>query len=154
MSHPLLNKPAPEFKAPTHLGFDFSPSFFKGEKNLVLFFYPKDHSPGCTAEVCSFGENLSFFELSDTVVVGISPDSIESHKIFARKHSVNYPLIADVDGKINRLYQVPRDFMGLLPGRITFVVDRKGIIRGVFRSALQFTKHIEKAKEIISSLNS
>lgn len=152
MNHPLLNKPAPDFTATTHDGFVFSPSLYKGTKNLVLFFYPKDESPGCTAEACSFRDTLPFFESSDTMVAGISPDSHKSHQAFAAKHSLNYPLISDENGHISRLYQVPRDLLGLLPGRATYVIDKEGIIRGIFRSALQFKRHVEEAQRIISQL--
>lgn len=152
MNHPLLNQPAPDFTATAHDGFEFSPSLYKGKKNLVLFFYPKDESPGCTAEACSFRDTLPYFEASDTIVVGISPDSHSSHQAFASRHSLNYPLISDENGHISQLYQVPRDLLGLLPGRATYIIDKEGIIRGVFRSALQFRRHVEEARRIISQL--
>ena len=152
MKHPLIGQPAPDFTTKAHDGFEFSSSKYKGQKNIILFFYPKDDSPGCTAEACSFRDFLQFFETANTLVVGISPDSHESHKAFAQKHGITYPLLSDKDGQISRLYQVPRDLLGLLPGRVTYVIDRNGIIRGVFRSALQFKKHVEEAMRIISKL--
>lgn len=150
MEHPLINRPAPDFTATSHDGIVFTPSLYKGQKNIVLFFYPKDDSPGCTAEACAFRDSMPTFEIADTRVVGISPDSIESHKAFAKKHGISYPLLSDPDGKLRQLYQVPRDFFGLLSGRVTYVIDRNGIIRGVFRSGLQFKRHVEEALRMLN----
>ncbi|MDK2909458.1 MAG: thioredoxin-dependent peroxiredoxin [Bacteroidales bacterium] len=150
MNHPLINQPAPDFTATSYEGIVFTPSLYRGQKNIVLFFYPKDDSIGCTAEACAFRDSMPTFEIADTLVVGISPDSLESHKAFAKKHGITYPLLSDPEGKIRKLYQVPRDFLGLLPGRVTYVIDRNGIIRGVFRSAFQFKRHVEEALQMLN----
>ncbi|NPV35889.1 MAG: peroxiredoxin [Bacteroidales bacterium] len=150
MNHPLINQPAPDFTATSHDGIVFTPSLYRGQKNIVLFFYPKDDSMGCTAEACAFRDSMPTFEIADTLVVGISPDSFDSHQVFAKKHGIAYPLLSDPEGKIRKLYQVPRDFLGLLPGRVTYVIDRNGIIRGVFRSAFQFKRHVEEALQMLN----
>jgi len=114
-------------------------------KNVVIFFYPKDNSPICTTEACSFRDSYEEFLKYDCEIVGISADSDESHSSFAQKHKLQYTLISDKNDKLRQLFQVPRNLFGLLPGRVTYLVDKKGIIRLIFNSQLYANKHIEQS---------
>jgi peroxiredoxin Q/BCP len=124
---------------------------FLGKKPVVLFFYPKDNTLGCTKEVCAFRD--SFEELSnlDAEVIGISSDSVDSHKRFAGKHNLPFTLLSDEGGKVRRLYGVPSSF-GLFPGRVTYVIDGEGVVRNVFSSQIQVEKHIEEALRTLESI--
>lgn len=118
---------------------------------LVLFFYPKDDSPGCTAEACSFRDAYAAFVEGGAQVVGISSDSAESHAAFARKHRLPYPLASDPGGAIRKAYGVPKA-LGLLPGRVTYVIGRDGIVRSTFNSMFAPQKHVEAALGVLKTL--
>jgi peroxiredoxin Q/BCP len=125
---------------------------FLGEKPVILFFYPKDDTPGCTKEVCAFRD--SFEELSnlDAEVIGISSDSVESHKGFAERHKLPFTLLSDEGGKVRRLYGVPNSF-GLFPGRVTYVIDREGVVRHIFSSQIEVEQHFEEALKTLESIS-
>jgi peroxiredoxin Q/BCP len=125
---------------------------FLGEKPVILFFYPKDDTPGCTKEVCAFRD--SFEELSnlDAEVIGISSDSVESHKGFAERHKLPFTLLSDEGGKVRRLYGVPNSF-GLFPGRVTYVIDREGVVRHIFSSQIEVEQHVEEALKTLESIS-
>ena len=118
---------------------------------LVLFFYPKDATPGCTTEVCSFRDAYQDFIDAGAQVVGVSSDSIDSHGRFATQHALPYPLASDPGAKIRAAYGVPKT-LGLLPGRVTFVIDRDGIVRSVFNSQFGADKHVPAALEALRAL--
>jgi peroxiredoxin Q/BCP len=123
---------------------------FFGRKPVVLFFYPKDDSPGCTREVCVFRDNFEAFGKLDAEVIGISSDSVESHRSFAVKHDLSFTLLSDEAGNIRGLYGVPKTF-GLFPGRVTYVIDREGVVRHVFASQLSVERHVQ---EVLTALRS
>jgi thioredoxin-dependent peroxiredoxin len=141
---------APGFTLPSQAGEMVSLEDFFGRKPVVLFFYPKDDSPGCTREVCAFRDNFEEFRNIDAEVIGISSDSVESHRNFAAKHDLSFPLLSDEGGNIRRLYGVPKTF-GLFPGRVTYVIDREGVVRHVFTSQLSVEKHVQEALAALRS---
>jgi len=111
---------------------------------VVLYFYPKDDTPGCTKEACSFRDQYQDFQDAGAEVIGVSSDPAASHEKFAAKYHLPFVLLADRSGAVRKQYGVPATF-GLLPGRVTFVIDRQGIVRHVFNSQLQATRHVEEA---------
>src|SRR5947209_11199809 len=131
---------APEFALPSHTGELVRLSDLIGRKNVVLYFYPKDDTPGCTAQARSFRDSYEAFVEAGAEVVGISSDSVECHKQFASKYELPFVLLSDEHGEVRRLYGVPKT-LGLLPGRVTYVIDRRGIVRHVFSSQLDAIGH-------------
>lgn len=128
-------------------------SDYVGKKNLVIYFYPKDDTPGCTAEACSFRDEYEDFKLLNAEVIGISADSPESHKNFANKHNLSFTLLSDDDNKLRKLFGVPTNLLGLLPGRVTYIADKKGVVNHVFNSQLNAKKHVSEAKKILNEMN-
>jgi thioredoxin-dependent peroxiredoxin len=108
-------------------------SDYRGQSNVVLFFYPKADSPACTAEACAFRDAYEDFQQSGTEVIGISADTGESHQKFVNRRKLPYRMVSDADGSLRKLYGVPKTF-GLIAGRVTYVIDREGIVRHVFNS--------------------
>ena len=119
---------------------------------VVLYFYPKDDTPGCTAEACAFRDQYADFLDLGAVVVGVSSDSEASHQKFSQKHRLPFPLLADTSGQLRKQYEVPRALLGLLPGRVTFVIDKDGKIAYIFNSLSGATDHVSKAKEVLRGL--
>jgi peroxiredoxin Q/BCP len=140
----------PNFTLPSQAGEMVSLKDFLGRKPIVLFFYPKDDSPGCTREVCLFRDNFEEFEKLDAEVIGISSDSVESHRSFAVKHDLSFTLLSDEAGNIRRLYGVPKTF-GFFPGRVTYVIDRGGVVRHVFASQPSVERHVQEALTALRS---
>jgi len=118
---------------------------------MVLYFYPKDETPGCTAEACTFRDQFTDFESAGARVVGVSSDSPESHRKFAEKHRLPFTLLSDQGGKLRKELGVPKT-LGLIEGRVTFVIDGKGVVRGVFNSQFRATKHVAEALEVLRKL--
>ena len=143
---------APEFTLPDQSGTMVSLKDFLGNKIIVLYFYPRDFSRGCTAEACAFRDSYDVFVEAGAQVIGISSQSVESHNKFALVNKLPFILLSDEGGKIRKLYGVPASF-GLLPGRVTYVIDKKGIVRHVFSSQLDAKKHIEEALRIVKELS-
>lgn len=125
-----------------------------GKKNLVIYFYPKDETLGCTLEACSFRDDYKDFMDYDAEIIGISDDGTESHRSFAEHHSLPFTLLSDPDGRVRNLFGVPRGFFGLVPGRVTFVADKQGKLVYFFNSQLEPRKHVTVAMEILKKLNS
>jgi thioredoxin-dependent peroxiredoxin len=123
-----------------------------GQKTLVVYFYPKDETSGCTAEACSFRDSYEDFLKAGAEVVGISADSVASHESFARNHRLPFILLSDPEGKARQGFDVGKAFLGLADRRVTFVVDRAGIVRHVSGSQLRPTLHVAEALEVIRSL--
>jgi peroxiredoxin Q/BCP len=142
---------APDFTLPSADGKEVKLSDFAGKKTIVLYFYPKDETPGCTAEACEFRDNHAQFQKAGAEVVGVSSDSVGSHERFAKHHGLPFTLLSDAGGHVRALYGVKSTF-GLFPGRVTFVIDRRGVVRYVFDSQLRFSAHVSKALEIVKSL--
>ena len=139
-----VGQKAPDFELPDAHGKPVRLADFRGKRAVVLYFYPKDDTPGCTAEACSFRDSYEDFQQAGAEVIGVSSDSESSHDRFASRHRLPFTLLADARGEVRKKYGVPATF-GLLPGRVTFVIDRKGIVRHVFNSQLQATRHVEEA---------
>jgi len=116
---------------------------FLGKKTIVLFFYPQDETPGCTAEACSFRDNYIGFQAHNAQVVGISSDSEASHQKFQAKHALPYPLLSDPNGEVAKSYGVKKRF-GFLKDRVSFVIDPQGVIRHAYAGQLQVHKHIDE----------
>ena len=119
---------------------------------MVLYFYPKDETPGCTAEACAFRDNYEDFVDAGAVVIGVSQDSEKSHKAFAEHHRLPFLLISDSDKALRKAYGVPNN-LGFIPGRVTFVIDREGKIQHVFNSQINATKHVTEALEVLKRLS-
>jgi len=142
---------APEFDLTDAAGKRVKLSDFRGKRNVVLYFYPKDDTPGCTKEACSFRDNYQVFADAGAEVIGISSDDGASHQKFTEKFHLPFTLVSDTGGSVRKRYGVPAT-LGLLPGRVTFVIDRDGIVRHVFNSQLQATKHVDEALGVIKRL--
>jgi peroxiredoxin Q/BCP len=139
----------PNFTALDTLGNKFDIQNLVGKKPLVIYFYPKDNTPGCTAQACSFRDQYEDFLELGAEVIGISSDSVASHKKFSKQYRLPFILLSDSEKKIRTLFGVPNAVFGLLPGRVTYVANKEGIITMQFDSMLA-TKHISKA---IAALN-
>ncbi len=111
----------------------------------VLYFYPKDDTPGCTAQACSFRDAIQEFKGIGARVVGVSTDDPESHKAFAERHNLPFTLLSDEGNKLRKKLGVPGSLFGLLPGRVTYVVDGKGVVQRIFSSQMQVNKHVSEA---------
>ena len=142
---------APDFTLPSQMGDNVTLSEYFGKKNTVLYFYPKDESPGCTREACKFRDRYEVFTNLGAEVLGISSDSLESHKSFATHHGLPFILLSDEDNKVRELYGVSST-MGIIPGRVTYIIDKKGVVRHIFSSQFQPEKHIEEALKILKEL--
>jgi len=148
-----LNQEAPDFELPAESGQKVRLSDFKDKKNVVVYFYPKDDTPGCTIESCAFRDVYEDFKDQGAEVIGISSDSVDSHKQFAQKHNLPFLLLSDEGGKVRSAWGVPTT-LGLLPGRVTYIVDKKGVVRSIFNSQLEVQKHVAEAKKMLSQLQS
>ncbi|MDP9149007.1 MAG: peroxiredoxin [Myxococcota bacterium] len=135
---------APNFTLLSTSGEAVTLSAFVGQRTVVLFFYPKDDTPGCTAEACAFRDRYESFVAAGAEVIGVSSDSARSHDRFATKHKLPMTLVSDPDGAVRSLYGV-RPTLGIFPGRATFVIDRGGMVRHVFVSQLRTGAHVDKA---------
>ncbi|MDX5480748.1 MAG: peroxiredoxin [Hymenobacteraceae bacterium] len=122
------------------------------QKNVVLYFYPKDSTPGCTKQACEFRDQYEVFQEHDAEVVGISSDSVASHKRFERVHHLPFNLLSDKGGRVRGLYGVPRK-LGLLPGRVTYIIEKNGIVRYVFNSMTKPLEHVSTAVEVLNEIN-
>ena len=142
----------PSFSLKDQNGKDFDIDLVKGKKNLVIYFYPKDDTPGCTKEACSFRDQFDVFSSADALIIGISAQSVKSHLDFARKYRLNFTLLSDADNRVRKLFGVPTDLFGLLPGRVTYIVNKEGKVVFVFNSQLKAEKHIEEALRILKEL--
>lgn len=147
---------APEFSLPATGGRTISLSDFRGKKNVVLYFYPKDNTPGCTKEACFFRDVMSEFEAAQAVILGVSMDSIASHEKFAAKHNLLFPLLADENKEVSTAYGVfkqksmyGKTFLGV--ERTTFVIDKEGIVRKVWPK-VKVEGHIDEVLDFVKTL--
>jgi peroxiredoxin Q/BCP len=122
-------------------------------KPMVIYFYPKDDTPGCTKEACSFRDEYHHFTKSSVTIFGVSGDSIASHKKFQSKYRLPFDLLSDKNNTVRNLFGVPADLFGLIPGRVTYVIDRAAIVRHIFDSQMNVNKHIEEALKVLDALN-
>lgn len=149
---PGVGDPAPDFALPNANGEVIRLSEFRGKKEVVLYFYPKDNTPGCTAEACAFRDNYDVISDMDAEVIGVSADSQASHQGFAAQYGLQFLLLSDVDGVARKAFDVPMSF-GVMPGRVTYVIDKQGVIRNVFTSQININKHIAEALATLRQLS-
>jgi peroxiredoxin Q/BCP len=136
----------PKFTAKDATGSIFESESVIGKKAVIIYFYPKDDTPQCTAEACGFRDNYAEFLNSGVEVIGVSSDDVNSHREFIRKYNLPFLLLSDSDNAIRKLFGVPPNFFGLLPGRVTYLVDKNGIIQMIFDSMMGM-KHVTKMIE-------
>lgn len=147
-----VNDKAPDLALPDQSGKIVSLKEFLGKKVVVLYFYPKDNTSVCTAEACSFRDSYESFKDLGAEVIGVSSDSVESHKGFAEKHHLPFPLLADKSGMARKAFGVPNT-AGLIPGRVTYIIDKDGVVRYTFNSMMDGLKHVTEAMRIVKELN-
>jgi peroxiredoxin Q/BCP len=135
---------APLFRATLQDGSTFDLADLLGKKTIVLFFYPKDHTPVCTKEACAFRDSYEQFAAAGAEVIGVSSDSPSSHQAFTARHRLPFPIISDGDRSLRRLFGVPNP-LGFIPGRVTYVIDKQGVIRLVFSALFASDEHVRKA---------
>jgi peroxiredoxin Q/BCP len=142
---------APDFMLPSQTGDLVSLSDFRGKKAVVLYFYPKDDTPGCTKEACAFRDRYEVFTEAGAEVIGVSGDSSQSHQQFAAKYNLPFILLSDSSNELRKRYGVPST-LWVLPGRVTYVIDSEGIIRHIFDSMLEFDRHVEEALKTLKTV--
>ncbi len=152
---PEVGKPAPDFTLASTDDKDVSLADFKGKQAVVLYFYPRDDTPGCTAEACSFRDLRTLFEQNGAEILGVSTDTVKSHKKFQAKFHLTFPLLADTDHAVADQYGVwqqrkfmGREYMGI--ARTTFVVDKQGTLKAVFPN-VKVEGHADKVLEALKS---
>jgi len=142
---------APDFCLPVLRGGEIKLSDFAGKKNVVLFFYPKDESAGCTVEACSFRDAYEDFVAAGAEVVGVSSDSLAAHQSFASRHQLPMQLCTDARGEVRARYGI-KPTLGVIAGRETFIIDKQGIVRHVFRSQIRVKQHVKESLEVLRRL--
>ena len=152
MSRINLGDAAPELTLSSQSGEQITLAQYRGKNTVVLFFYPKDGTPVCTKEACAFRDAYEDFVEAGAVVIGVSGDSADRHQTFASNHRLPFTLVSDSDGKVRQAFGAPKS-MGLLPGRVTYVIDSEGIVRHVFSSQFAADRHVNEALEVIRKLN-
>jgi peroxiredoxin Q/BCP len=140
----------PDFSLPSQTGTTVNISDLIGKKSLVIYFYPKDDTPGCTAESCAFRDSYEVFTDAGAEVIGISGDSPQSHQQFAQKYNLPFTLLSDTDNRVRKLFGVPSTLF-VLPGRVTYIIDKEGIVRHIFDSMLDFKAHVTESLNTIKS---
>jgi thioredoxin-dependent peroxiredoxin len=143
---------APDFTLPSQTGEPVRLSDRLGEHSVVLYFYPKDETPGCTAEACAFRDSYEVFTDAGAEVIGVSSDSVDRHAGFSDHHQLPFTLLSDSGGAVRKSYGVPAT-LGVLPGRVTYVIDRAGTVQHVFNSMTKIDRHIGEALTIVRKLN-
>ena len=139
---------APDFSAPLDDGSTFHLADYRDKKNVVLYFYPQDFTPGCTKEACSFRDNYDAIGAFDAIIVGVSADAAEKHTSFREKHSLPFPLIADPARELLAKYDA-KGMFSFMPPRVTYVIDKQGVIRSAIRHDFQVGRHVD---EVLTAL--
>jgi peroxiredoxin Q/BCP len=139
---------APDFELPDQVGKPVRLSHYRGKSPVVVYFYPKDDTTGCTIEACRFRDDAARFQALGAEILGISNDSSESHAKFAEKYKLPFRLLSDKGGVVRKLFGVKKT-LGVIPGRVTFVIDREGIVRHVFSSQSKPAKHVDEALAVL-----
>ena len=147
-----VGQKAPKLTLKNHDGALVDLASFWSSGPAVVYFYPKDDTPGCTAEACTFRDQFEDFTDAGAQVVGISADSPERHKKFKEKHRLPFVLLSDPDGAARKGFGVKTSF-GLIPGRVTFVIDSDGVIQERFSSQFRAKAHIAKSIATLRSLS-
>ncbi|MGA2714213.1 MAG: peroxiredoxin [Bryobacteraceae bacterium] len=141
---------APDFELPDQHGNLVRLGQYRGNRPVVVYFYPKDDTGGCTIQACGFRDDFEKFQEAGAEVIGISDDSTESHGRFASKYKLPFTLLSDRGGCVRKLYGVKKT-LGVIPGRVTFVIDRDGIIRHIFNSQAKPARHVAEALAALAS---
>lgn len=144
---------APDFVLPNQDGKQIALHDVLKRGPVVIFFYPKDQTPGCTKQACTFRDNIESFEKKGVSVLGISSDSVESHARFSNKHGFNFDILSDKNGQIRQAFGVAKS-LGLLPGRVTYVLDKQGVVQNIIGGQLKAEQHIPRALEAIEQIAS
>jgi thioredoxin-dependent peroxiredoxin len=142
---------APDFTLPSQSGEPVRLHDRLGGRVVVLYFYPKDGTRGCTAEACAFRDSYEVFTGAGAEVIGVSSDPVDKHAAFAGRYELPFTLLSDQGGHVRKSYGVPA-VLGLLPGRVTYVIDREGTVRHVFNSMTHIGQHINEALEVVRQL--
>ena len=142
---------APDFTLPDQTGSLVALRDLLGSKTVVLYFYPKDQTPGCTVEARAFRDSYEAFTAAGAEVVGVSSDSVASHRRFAQRHDLPFLLLSDREGKVRELYGVEKT-LGIVPGRVTYVIDREGVVRHIYSSQLRATRHTRESLAVARAL--
>lgn len=145
-----IGDPAPDFELPAQTGETIRLSDYRGKRVVVLYFYPKDETPGCTAEACAFRDSYEVFSEEGAEVIGVSSDSVASHERFGTAHRVPFVLLSDEGGQVRKRYGAKSSFG--LPGRVTYVIDRDGIVRHIFSSMTNIGGHVDGALAVVNQL--
>ena len=143
---------APLFSLPDINGKVIHLKDYIGKKILVVYFYPKDETTGCIAEACTFRDRYEMFKKAEAEVIGISGDSTDSHTNFSSKYNLPFILLSDADNSVRKSFGVKATF-GIMPGRVTYVIDKKGVVRHIFVSQFNPKKHVDEALKIIDEIN-
>jgi len=144
-----VGDPVPPFSLPDQDGNMFDITNYLGRKKLVIFFYPQDGSLNCTREACYFRDLSEAFDETDAMIIGISAQSVESHKNFAESNKLNYRILSDEKNHVRKLFGVPSRAFGMIPGRVTYVVDKKGIVVFIIDSQTDTQRHVDEALKIV-----
>ena len=142
----------PSFELKNQNGELFSVDSVLAKKNLVIYFYPKDDTPGCTKEACTFRDQFAVFADADAMIIGISAQSPESHLSFAQKHRLNFTLLSDSNNRVRKLFGVKGDLFGMIPGRVTYIINKEGRVVYVFDSQFDAEKHVHEALRVLKSM--
>ena len=142
---------APDITLTSAKGEKVSLKDFQGQKAVVVYFYPKDDTPGCTAESCAFRDSYTVFQDAGAEVIGISSDTEASHQKFAEKYNLPFTLLSDPKNLARKAFNVPNTLF-VLPGRVTYVIDNEGIVKHIFDSMLDFNAHVQESLNVIQSL--
>lgn len=146
-----VGQTAPDFTLPDQNGQSVCLKDLLMRGPVVLYFYPRDHTPGCTLEACAFRDAHAQFVDAGATVVGVSDDSVSAHQSFATQHALPFTLLSDETGSVRELYGVPRP-LGIIPGRVTYVIEQNGTVRHVFSSHLRMQRHVTEALKTIAEL--
>lgn len=143
---------APDFTLKDQDGNDFTLSDAIGDEILVVYFYPKDETPGCTKQACAFRDQHTVFSDEGARVIGISADDVTSHKKFAEKYNLPFTLLADEGDKVRKLWGVPGSLFGLISGRVTYIIDKKGVVRHIYHSQTNAISHIDESLKVLKEI--
>lgn len=148
MSRIQIGDRIPEFSLRNQDGNIVKITEYLGKKKIVIYFYPKDGSLSCTRQACFFRDLSDVFEETGAVVIGISQQSVESHKKFADGNNLNFNILSDSDNTVRKLFGVPSQLFGLIPGRVTYVADKSGKVVYIFDSQTAVQRHVDEALKI------
>jgi len=149
MANPIrIGDMIPDFSLEDQDGNIFNITTFHGKKKMVIFFYPQDGSLNCTREACYFRDLSEAFDETDAVIIGISGQSVESHKNFSETNMLNYTILSDEKNEVRKLFGVPTRAFGLIPGRVTYVADSTGKVVFIFDSQTETQRHVDEALKI------